>query len=534
MITKTNLLLELENYGSAPLIDRILKYLEIEPKKIGRFKYFEDSTIDKVKLFFAEHPNTSKFFTELTCMKKYGVKTVGEIPTNREKTKATLLKRYGSETYNNREKCKLTCKEKYGCENTFQNEEIKDKSKKTMLKKYGVEYSQQKEEFVRKTQETNLKKFGVKCVYQREDIREKAIESTHKRKGIAREEFIGKITVKYLANYFQVWQQTITELTKKLNIPYEIKHNTFIYTEEAVEILDNYFSIPTKRSHKELEVLNFIKDIYRGEVLIDDRKLIKPYELDLFIPAKNFAIEFDGVFWHSDAKKPNDYHLMKTKLCEDKGVRLFHLYENCWNEKEEICKSMIASALGVYQHKYYARKLELKEITLKEAKEFYNKNHLQGFEGSAEVNLGLFDREELIQACSFKLKSFHSNETELVRMATKLNSQVLGGFSKLVSYFAKNYKNIFVSYVDRAWFNGKGYENSNFRAISYSAPNYKIVKDGTLIHKSKFRKAKMEKMFLKGELEFYDKNLTEAENEKANGLHRFYDCGLIKMQYGTL
>ena len=51
MITKTNLLLELENYGSAPLIDRILKYLEIEPKKIGRFKYFEDSTIDKVKLF---------------------------------------------------------------------------------------------------------------------------------------------------------------------------------------------------------------------------------------------------------------------------------------------------------------------------------------------------------------------------------------------------------------------------------------------------------------------------------------------------
>lgn len=43
------------------------------------------------------------------------------------------------------------------------------------------------------------------------------------------------------------------------------------------------------------------------------RKVIPPYELDIYIPNKKLAIEYDGLYWHSEANGKNkQYHLSKT------------------------------------------------------------------------------------------------------------------------------------------------------------------------------------------------------------------------------
>ena len=55
--------------------------------------------------------------------------------------------------------------------------------------------------------------------------------------------------------------------------------------------------------------------------------------------------------------------------------------------------------------------------------------------------------------------------------------------------------------------------------------------NGKRIHKSKFRKDKIKKMFESGELKYYDNFKTEHENMLENKIYRIYDCGTVKMKY---
>lgn len=63
-------------------------------------------------------------------------------------------------------------------------------------------------------------------------------------------------------------------------------------------------------------------------IIYNDRKQIYPYEIDIFIPKFNIGIEFNGIWTHSIENNPNkEYHLMKSLLCREKGIRLIHIYE---------------------------------------------------------------------------------------------------------------------------------------------------------------------------------------------------------------
>ena len=91
----------------------------------------------------------------------------------------------------------------------------------------------------------------------------------------------------------------------------------------------------------------------------NDRELIAPYELDIVIPELHLAIEFNGIYWHSCFYKDENYHLMKTELCESKGYRLIHIFEDEWNEitKEKLKqifedKEVITS--GIYPRTWFS------------------------------------------------------------------------------------------------------------------------------------------------------------------------------------
>jgi len=80
-----------------------------------------------------------------------------------------------------------------------------------------------------------------------------------------------------------------------------------------------------KKVHGEFEQLpnSHLQD---GEVLSSERSLIAPKELDIVIPSKGIAIEFNGLYWHSEASgKDRNYHLDKTKACEAKGYQSIHM-----------------------------------------------------------------------------------------------------------------------------------------------------------------------------------------------------------------
>ena len=333
-----------------------------------------------------------------------------------------------------------------------------------------------------------------------------------------------KTDTKELAKLLNKHKSTITFVKRKLFG----EGHLILSNKEKEEMLAYFENIKKSKgiSKGEKEVVDYVKSIYEGEVIENDRTLIAPKELDVYIPEKNFAIEYNGLYWHSEAGDCySDYHLNKTKMCMEKGIRLLHIYENEWRDKQDICKSMIASALGIYERKEYARKCEVKEITDKKTViDFFNENHIQGAVYKFSLCLGLYKDNELLQAVVFGKQHFgRNNDYELYRMTTKKNVQVLGGFSKLMKH--SPYDTV-VSYVALRMFDAKGYLASNWKIEHTAQPSFCITDGENVFSRHLFKKSECLKKF-----DNVTEDMTEREMQERNGFFRLWDCGTYKVRW---
>lgn len=246
-------------------------------------------------------------------------------------------------------------------------------------------------------------------------------------------------------------------------------------------------------------------------------------ELDMYVPDKSLAVEFNGLYWHSEDRVGKDYHLGKTEACKELGIELIQIFEDEWYAKPEIVKSIISTRLGVYENRYYARKTTVVEVDASTAGAFYDANHIQG-KTHCSKHYGLTTNGELVAMASFGNRShlFKNNEgIELVRFCTRLNTQVVGGLSKLLAI----YKDVMVkTYCDLRLFNGKGYKAVGFKELHVSKPSYYYFKGMKRFSRFNFQKHKLEKV-----LDSFDAALSEAENMVNNGYSRTFDCGNLVM-----
>lgn len=280
-------------------------------------------------------------------------------------------------------------------------------------------------------------------------------------------------------------------------------------------------------SHYENEITDFLKE-NNISFTKNDRSIIKHYELDFYIEDYSLAIEFDGLYWHSEEQKENDYHLKKTLACEKQNIRLMHIFEDEWNFKKDIVKSMILAACGKFERKIFARNCEVKRIDKKEALEFIQQNHIQNTEKALNDSFGLIYNNELVQVCTFR-KNFaqrKDKDWELARMCSKLNTQVIGGFSKIMKY-AMNELHIekVTSFVDRRLFDAKGYKASDWKIVGESAPSFFYTDFITRDNRLNYTKAKCLERWPDA-----DKNSTEKQICNDHNLFRIYDCGCIKVE----
>ena len=457
-------------------IETVLQYLYIEPSEtVGKHLFYTQLDKEKVAQFYEEYKdNFSKFLASEMRKRKYGGN--GYSKERSDKIHQTKLEKYG-ENYGRIafEKEKQTCKELYGDENYRNPNKIKQTLNKNRLK------------FCEENDCSLFSEiFGTSVDHNRNTL-----NFCMDNLGI---ELIPYKTVLYIKN------EDIEPLK-----------------EELKKIGYNHTSVGEK------ELADFIKSICDCEVIENDRSVISPRELDVYIPSKNVAIEYNGLRFHSTQfGTDKEYHLGKTLGCEEKGIRLIHIFEDEWKYKKEIVKSIISSALGIYEQKIFARKCEVREIDNDVFRKFCNENHIQGECNSSE-RLGLFYNGKLVQAIGFCKSRFTKDENELVRMVTKLNTQVIGGFSKLMKYYGKDC----ISYIDRRLFNGKGYKASGFEYVQTNKPNYYYTKEFDRYYRMNFTKKNIAKKFPNE----YDPNLTEEENMKKLGFYRIYDCGTIKVKW---
>jgi hypothetical protein len=290
-----------------------------------------------------------------------------------------------------------------------------------------------------------------------------------------------------------------------------------------------------KCGHKYNQMEDELKEYIKSLGLEYDeniKKIIPPLELDIYIPSKSIAIELNGLYWHSEIYKDNNYHLKKTNQCELKSIKLIHVFEDEWLYKKNIVKSRIKNILGLTTNKVYGRKTNIKEVSSKESKEFLINNHIQGNINSS-IRLGLYLDDKLMSLMTFGnlRKSMGENSVngnyELFRFCNKLDTIVIGGADKLLKYFIKKYlPTKIVSYADRRWSQGNLYEKLGFKFIHNSKPSYYYIIENNREYRFKYRKDVLIK-------EGYDKNKSEHQIMLDRKIYRIYDCGSKRYELYT-
>jgi hypothetical protein len=284
----------------------------------------------------------------------------------------------------------------------------------------------------------------------------------------------------------------------------------------------------SKISIQETELADFIESL--GFVTQrNNRTIINPYELDIVIPEKKIAIEYCGLFWHTEQRgKDKKYHSNKLNLCNQNGYRLITIFEDEWVTKKDIVKFRLKHILGMPDETIYARKCKVLPISAKEASDFINQYHIQGYT-PCSIKLGLYYDIYLVAVMTFAKGSISKGARdkegvyELSRFCS--SCKVIGGASKLLKHFQRNYDytEIF-SYADLRWSNGNLYKTIGFDHIHNSDPNYWYIdKPLTRTHRFNYRKNILEK-----KLETFDPELTEYQNMLNNGIDRVWDCGNMK------
>ncbi len=486
---------------------------------------------------------------EKTNLERYGVATPFEMTNFKEKAKKTLLSNFGVDNPQKseiiKERTKLTNIERYGSTSPLHGT-LASKIKQVMIEKYGVEYALQNKELFNKFQDTMLERYETIHALQNKEIFNQFITTIEEKYGEANLhhvlEFIEKSTqTRHKSTYGSL---VSGERTNNKVIPlFLFKGYTGIeasYKWKCVECGNEFEDhlqdghIPrckkcypniTSVSSYEKEIVSLLESWKISNIKSSVRDIISPYELDIYLPDFHLAIEFHGLYWHSEISggKDRKYHLYKYNLCKDKDIDLIQIFEDEWNLKKDIVINLIRNRLGLSSVKFFARKLEVREVPIKEQREFLDSYHIQGYSPAFEA-LGLYDGANLISLATFAHSRYNKNiKWELLRFVTKSDCQVVGGLSRLLKHFISRYPEGLISYCDKRLFSGKGYEAVGFTKVKDSNPNYYYMLDYT----ERYSRIQFQKHKLQEKLKSFDATKTEFENMQMNGYDRIWDAGMM-------
>lgn len=427
----------------------------------------------------------------------------------KNRTKDVSIEEIGQRISKGRKKAQpqieQTCLDKYGVANPFQAEEVKEKIKATNRERYGVEHPMKDPARVEQ----------AKRVFQ-ETISDD--ERYYLKQVLGKDEFWKDLGCSSF---------NLQKIADKYDIKYSSLTATLVKDEYRQRYYDTY-TFPKYQCQK--DVLESLGD-HGLNVDMNTRQVIKPLELDLYFPDVNFAIEFNGSYWHSeaflDADKARRKQFNKTKQCEMKSIRLFHIFEHDWYERRTQISGFLKSTLGLNERTVYARKCE---IDGSEQRTFHDDNHIQGYGRGTIKYFNLIHEGEMVAsmtAARHHRQNASRSEIVLNRLCFLNGMTVVGGASKLFKRFKawakdEGYDNI-VSWSDNAWTQGGIYSTLGFDLDNEYGPDYFYWDERGKGYKSKQSQQKS--------ATGCPKDITERDWCFAQRLFRIWDCGKKRWIY---
>lgn len=265
------------------------------------------------------------------------------------------------------------------------------------------------------------------------------------------------------------------------------------------------------------EISDWIKSITNDDVLTNNRKIICPAELDIYIPAKSFAIEFNGLYWHNILQKSSIYHQQKSDKCFEKEIQLFHIFEDEWRDKKEIVQSIIKHNLGLVTTQIDANECDIRQLKPNERKQFFEQNHLDGDIG-CQLSFGLFYQNNLVSAISLR-KPFskkYKNYLEVARICDIKNTIVLNAptvlFNKVKEICISSGRSYLMIYVDTR----TGFKKEQWLSLGWHFNNATPNKWWWTDFKNRFNQFKFR--------EDKERGMNEAQVIEEAGVVKIYGC----------
>jgi very-short-patch-repair endonuclease len=434
--------------------------------KPGLSPYSKDIEYSPETTILLETKIAAKLAYEDSIFNKYGVKNISQKKDVIEKKRKTNLEKFGTEwPLQNKEirdkadstmlekygdicacrcedlikKKKETSIKKYGTEYPSQSEDIKEKTKKTMLEKYGTEYYSQTEEYKEKIKETNLERYGVEYAIQSDLVRQKINNTLLEKYGVENlsqyEEFKNKAQQTKIDNGYTkiIFGKTLKEISEDLGLSITCISKRSI----VAECIDD-ISYPKKST----EIENCIENILLSNNIDFKKEItIGKYRSDFIID--NLIIEANGNYWHSDQFIAKNYHKEKRDFYIQSGYKPLFFCEDEILEKTKIVESIILNKLSK-SNRIFARKCSIEEMSIEKSKLFFKDNHLMG-SGRGRTYC-LINDGVVLSAIRLVKKE---DGLDISRFCHAIGYNVVGGFSKLLSYIEKTLKPKFIqTFID--------------------------------------------------------------------------------------
>jgi hypothetical protein len=152
--------------------------------------------------------------------------------------------------------------------------------------------------------------------------------SSHKSKCISkRNKMVGRdLTVETLRLIAKKYK-TKSEFQKNDSSAYTSSRNKGILNEVCSHMISKSFSIP------QLILKDIISKLYKtNNIIYNDRTVLKPYEIDVFLPEYNIGFEYNGKGWHIN----NERDSLKNELAKTKNIVIITINENNRDYENDI------------------------------------------------------------------------------------------------------------------------------------------------------------------------------------------------------
>lgn len=259
-------------------------------------------------------------------------------------------------------------------------------------------------------------------------------------------------------------------------------------------------------------------------------------EVDIWVPDCKFAIEFNGVYWHSEAAgKGRQYHTTKYEGAENAGITLHQVWQDDWDRDPSIVLRTILYRLGLlgrlndvegysfpaaFSEFVSARSCRVTHIKKSTASVFLDSHHIQG-SSVGTLYLGLTDSNSELRAVLVATRD--KNDWRIDRYASM--GVVRGGFSKILAYAERELGvDSWHTFANREVSSGALYENNGFTAEKVLPADYSYLVSGKRVHKFNYRI----KRFRDDPTLVWEEGKSERELADMNGLVRIWDSGKIR------